>query len=118
MKCLSGHCNCMYTFSLLLPLLLCYFEWSAIFSHNLLNVVTYLSLTHLCLASLTLDMNAWHSSKVSFNGVVDDLNSFNNCFSALLIISKLLDNLTIFLSLILTRVMPADKYMSENLGFV
>ena len=40
--------------------------------------------------------------------------SFNNCFSAFLIISKLLGVLTMFSSVKLTTVMPVDKHLSEN----
>ena len=47
----------VYMYSLSLPLPLLSFEWQPdVWSQNLLVLVTCLSLAHICLASLTLDM--------------------------------------------------------------
>ena len=124
----------MHLFSLPLPLWP--FEWSpGVLSYNLLNLTTCLTLLHLCLGYLGLERKAWHSLEVSWSDMLTiwlmqmslsqqlismvllmaPVFSFCNCFSGFLIISKLLDVLIIFFSLLIIREMPTDKSQSENL---
>ena len=95
----------------------------------------HLSFPYLCLASIILDMKAWHSLKVYSSKTVSnwlmhvsicqllisvvlliDLNlSVRNCLSALIMIWKLLHVLKVFLSLTWTGAMPAKQHLNENL---
>ena len=106
-----------YLFPLtLLQLLLLLFVWPPhVFCHNLLNLAFWHSMMLLCLASLTIFINTWHSLKIASSKILHSWFIHISLFILFSSMVLLIVLLIVFLSFTLTRVLPVPKHLNVNI---